>query len=191
MQMILPIVAGVLILAGLVALFLSRDTWRVYHIIIGFFLLVANVAFFYLAARTLESGMHAGLTSPARPWMKLETPDPSLNRRPSVKAWLREVEDRMYRVFKLSNFYTELPSVYGDMGLFGTAAVGMFEDAHDVLRCKVFPVGSYGIMVDGRLTIEETPDGLCRLTGKDNIEDAFIAAVGGEEVENASWYATS
>ena len=48
-----------------------------------------------------------------------------------------------------------------------------------------------GIMVDGRLTIEETPDGLCRLTGKDNIEDAFIAAVGGEEVESASWYATS
>ena len=48
-----------------------------------------------------------------------------------------------------------------------------------------------GIMVDGRLTIEETPDGLCRLTGKDNIEDAFIAAVGGEEAESASWYATS
>jgi hypothetical protein len=55
MQMILPIVAGVLILAAFVALFLSRDTWRVYHIIIGFFLLVANVAFFYLAARTLDT----------------------------------------------------------------------------------------------------------------------------------------
>lgn len=48
-----------------------------------------------------------------------------------------------------------------------------------------------GIMIDGRLTIEETPDGLCHVTGKDNIEDAFIAAVGGEGTESASWYATS
>ncbi|MGD2043581.1 MAG: ABC transporter ATP-binding protein [Acidimicrobiia bacterium] len=48
-----------------------------------------------------------------------------------------------------------------------------------------------GIMVDGRLTIEETPEGLCRVTGKDNVEDAFIAAVGGEGVDQLSWYETS
>jgi ABC-2 type transport system ATP-binding protein len=48
-----------------------------------------------------------------------------------------------------------------------------------------------GIMVDGRLTIEETPEGLCRVTGKDNVEDAFIAAVGGEEVDQLSWYDNS
>ncbi|MGD2100914.1 MAG: ABC transporter ATP-binding protein [Acidimicrobiia bacterium] len=45
-----------------------------------------------------------------------------------------------------------------------------------------------GIMVDGRLTIEETPEGLCRLTGKENVEDAFIAAVGGEDIGHLSWY---
>jgi ABC-type multidrug transport system ATPase subunit len=48
-----------------------------------------------------------------------------------------------------------------------------------------------GIMVHGRLTIEETPDGLCRLTGKDTVEDAFIAAVGGDDFEGSSWYGTS
>jgi ABC-2 type transport system ATP-binding protein len=48
-----------------------------------------------------------------------------------------------------------------------------------------------GIMVDGRLTIEETPEGLCRLTGKQNVEDAFIAAVGGDDVGQLSWYETS
>jgi ABC-2 type transport system ATP-binding protein len=48
-----------------------------------------------------------------------------------------------------------------------------------------------GIMVDGRLVIEETQEGLCRLTGKDNIEDAFIAAVGGEGGDQLSWYETS
>ncbi len=48
-----------------------------------------------------------------------------------------------------------------------------------------------GIMVDGRLTIEETPDGLRRLTGKDTVEDAFIAAVGGEDLGQLSWYESS
>ncbi len=44
-----------------------------------------------------------------------------------------------------------------------------------------------GIMVAGRLTIEETPDGLCRMMGVDNVEDAFIAAVGGR-TPDTSWY---
>jgi ABC-2 type transport system ATP-binding protein len=48
-----------------------------------------------------------------------------------------------------------------------------------------------GIMVDGRLTIEDTLEGLCRVTGKDNVEDAFIAAVGGEGVDQLSWYESS
>jgi len=47
-----------------------------------------------------------------------------------------------------------------------------------------------GIMVEGRLTIEETPEGLCRLMGVDNVEDAFIAAVGGKHPDESSWYAT-
>lgn len=45
-----------------------------------------------------------------------------------------------------------------------------------------------GIMVEGRLTIEETPDGLCKLMGVDNVEDAFIAAVGGKTPGDTSWY---
>jgi ABC-2 type transport system ATP-binding protein len=46
-----------------------------------------------------------------------------------------------------------------------------------------------GIMVEGRLTIEETPEGLCRMMGADNVEDAFIAAVGGKAPDSSSWYA--
>lgn len=47
-----------------------------------------------------------------------------------------------------------------------------------------------GIMVAGKLTVEETPDGLCRRMGVDNVEDAFIAAVGGR-TPDSSWYAGS
>ncbi len=46
-----------------------------------------------------------------------------------------------------------------------------------------------GIMVNGELTIEETPEGLCRTMGVDNVEDAFIAAVGGR-TPDMSWYET-
>lgn len=48
-----------------------------------------------------------------------------------------------------------------------------------------------GIMVEGRLTIEETPNGLRERTGMNNIEDAFIAAVGGDPNDESTWYATS
>lgn len=45
-----------------------------------------------------------------------------------------------------------------------------------------------GIMVKGRLAFEETPAGLCERTGTDNVEDAFIAAVGGNtDNEGMTW----
>ena len=40
------------------------------------------------AHRTLASGMHSGITSPARPWFKLTTPDPDLKDFAPVKDWL-------------------------------------------------------------------------------------------------------
>src|SRR6187397_2185862 len=67
-----------------------------------------------IALRTLQSGMHAGLTSPARPWMKLTTADAALAERPAVKDWLHTVTQRMLTVFLRSNLYNALPLVYGD-----------------------------------------------------------------------------
>jgi len=48
-----------------------------------------------------------------------------------------------------------------------------------------------GIMVSGKLTIDDTPSGLCARMGASNVEDAFIAAVGGNPTETSSWYVTS
>src|SRR3972149_1762148 len=48
-----------------------------------------------LAARTLRSGMMSGVTSPARPWFRLSTPDPSLAEFGPVKDWLHIVSQRM------------------------------------------------------------------------------------------------
>jgi hypothetical protein len=102
------------------------------------------------AARTLQSGMHAGLTSPARPWMRLTLPDQDMASFGSVRIWLQTVTQRMLTMFGVSNLYNTLPTVYGDMGVFGTAAMAVLEDTQDVFRCVAFPVGSYVLGHDER-----------------------------------------
>jgi len=102
------------------------------------------------AARTLQSGLHAGLTSPARPWMKLTVPDQELASHPPIKEWLRSVTERMLVLFSVSNTYNVLPIVYGDMGVFGTAAMAVLEDTRDLFRVYQYPLGSYYLATDAR-----------------------------------------
>lgn len=101
-----------------------------------------------LAARTLRSGMMSGVTSPARPWFRLSVPSPELMESGPVKEWLHVTSERMAAVFIKSNLYNVLPVVYGDMGVFGTAAMMIEEDFEDVVRFYAFPVGSYSISTD-------------------------------------------
>lgn len=107
-----------------------------------------------LAARTLRSGMMAGVTSPARPWFRLTTPDPDLADFAPVKDWLHTVTQRMSTALLRSNVYNALPILYGDMGVFGTSAMGIEEDfTGAVIRCFPFPIGSYCIANDSRLRV--------------------------------------
>jgi len=103
-----------------------------------------------LSSRVLSSGMMMGVTSPARPWFHLTTPDPDLADYGAVKQWLHLVDQRMSSVFLKSNFYNCMPTVYGDAADFATAAMLLERDMNDVIRCRVFPVGSYSIAVDYR-----------------------------------------
>jgi hypothetical protein len=102
------------------------------------------------SARTLASGLHAGLTSPARPWMKLTTPDPDLAKFGPVKEWLHEVTMRMLTVFAQTNLYNAFPVVYGDLGVFGTAAVGILPDSKDLFRCYPYALGSFALGLNTR-----------------------------------------
>lgn len=107
-----------------------------------------------LATRTLRSGMMAGVTSPARPWFRLTTPDPALGEEGEVKDWLDIVSSRMNTIFLRSNLYNVLPIMYGDMGTFGTACMIMEEDDKEVLRFYPFPVGSYVIANNDKLQVD-------------------------------------
>lgn len=101
-----------------------------------------------LAVRTMQSGMMSGVTSPARPWFRLATPEPQLNEFGPVKTWLSRVQQIMTTTFLKSNLYNILPTVYGDMGVFGTAALYVEEDLDNVMHFHSFPIGSFFIAKD-------------------------------------------
>lgn len=98
-----------------------------------------------LAARALAAGMVSGITSPARPWFRLTTPDPDLAEHGSVKQWLDVATQRMRWVLEQSNFYQKANAIYQDLGVFGTSALVELEDDHSVIRFQDIPVGSFAV----------------------------------------------
>lgn len=96
-----------------------------------------------IALRVLVAGMMSGVTNPARSWLQYRTMDPDLNRFGPVKVWLDIVRKRTLEMLLKSNFYTVMPQVYGDLGLHGTNAFGIDEDAESLIHCSGFPIGSY------------------------------------------------
>jgi hypothetical protein len=101
-----------------------------------------------VAHRVLASGMQAGLTSPSRPWFRLDVPDIRLAEFPPVQEWLKKVQDIMYLVYTKSNFYDSTQNLYGQLGGPGTGAMSMFPDFNHVIRCRTYSAGSYWISND-------------------------------------------
>ena len=106
-----------------------------------------------LSVRTAQSGMTAGITSPARPWFNLTFQNSDIAKSPAVKDWLSVVEDRMKAVFLKSNLYNALPTLYGDLLVFATGALFMEEDLESVVNFIILPVGSYRIANDEKLRV--------------------------------------
>lgn len=106
------------------------------------------------ALKTLRSGMMSGITSPARPWFRLSTPDPGLAEYEPVKQWLYTVSQRMATVFLKSNLYNVLPIIYGDMGCFGTSCMFVEEDFDQVINFVPFPIGSYCLSQNEKLRVD-------------------------------------
>jgi hypothetical protein len=106
------------------------------------------------AVRILASGMMAGITSPARPWFRLTTPDPQLAEFGAVKEWLFVCEARVREALAKSNIYNALPLLYVDLACFGTAVAIVDEDQEDVLRAYVVPVGQYALANSPRMRVD-------------------------------------
>jgi len=100
------------------------------------------------ALRTLNSGLMAGATSPARPWFRLAAPDPDLNQFHPVKIWLEDVQQRMMRVFQRSNAYRALHSMYEELGAFGTGVSILLPDPEKVIHLYPITAGEYCLSQD-------------------------------------------
>lgn len=95
------------------------------------------------ALRVLAAGMMAGMTSPARPWFRLATPDADLNKSPAVKLWLSQVTRLMLDIFAKSNTYRALHSMYEELGAFGTAASIVMPDYQNVIHMYPLTTGEF------------------------------------------------
>ncbi len=102
------------------------------------------------AADTLRSGISSAVTPTARDWKRLATPNPATMEAGDVKAWLDQVNEDMSTIFLRSNLYNSLPTIYGDIIVFGTAALFVEEDFETVLHTTVFPVGSFMAACDSK-----------------------------------------
>ena len=96
-----------------------------------------------IAARVLASGMMSGITSPTRPWFNLTMEGYDKDEVNSVNIWLTECRRRMMRVFQESNFYNCIAVTYGDLSVFGTAPMLMYEDYENVIWCCNPCAGEY------------------------------------------------
>lgn len=147
-----------------------------------------NTAF--MSARTLKSGMHSGITSPARPWFRLTTPDPALSDYGPVKEWLYQVTQRMQTVFHRSNLYNALPTIFGDCGTFGIAAAAIYEDPKDLMRAYTFPVGQYYVATSARGDVDTlvrelkmTVRQLVQQFGEDNLSRSVKGLIDSNNLE--------
>lgn len=146
----------------------------------------------HLAHRVLASGMQSGLTSPSRPWFRLDVPLAELAENQGVKEWLKRVQDLMYLVFTKSNFYDASHSLYEQLGGPGIGAMYVEEDFDTVIRCLEFSAGSYWIAADrfGRVntfarTWKMTAAQMAEAFGIDNVTQAVKDACRSGGTESA------
>lgn len=97
------------------------------------------------ALRILAAGMMSGMTSPARPWFKLDIKDRELSQYQPVKLWLDQVTKMMHTCFQRSNTYRALHHIYEELGAFGTAASIILPDYYHTIHHYPLTIGEYAL----------------------------------------------
>jgi hypothetical protein len=130
------------------------------------------------ALRTLGSGMHAGLSSPARPWFRLTTDDPGMMEWGPVRDHLNDIAQVLMAILAQGNLYRCLHGLYRTEGQFGTAAMLIEGDFDSVMRGHLFPMGEYYLAADA--------DGVVRTLYRETSVTVgqWVGIVGLENVSN-------
>lgn len=100
------------------------------------------------ALGTLSAGMHSGMTSPARAWLKLETTDTDLMNVKAVSRWCDIVTQKMLTIFARSNTYRVLHDLYEEVGAYATSLAFVLPDYENVIHLYPLTVGEYALGMD-------------------------------------------
>lgn len=106
------------------------------------------------ALTVLAAGMQSGMTSPARPWVRLETDDEKLMNNANVSRWLDGVTRKILNIFARSNVYRALHDMYEQLGAFGTAACIVLPDYDNVIHCYPLVIGEYVLGANDKNVID-------------------------------------
>jgi hypothetical protein len=102
------------------------------------------------ALDTLAAGLMAGMTSPARPWLRFVTRDRALMKSQPVKIWLKECAEIVLLIFAKGNTYRALHQIYEEEAAFGTGATLVLDDFQNVMWHYPLTVGEYCIAQNWR-----------------------------------------
>lgn len=101
-----------------------------------------------LAARTGSSGFVAGMTSPARPWVRITVEDKTIAEQ--CRWWCDEVSELILTSLSKSNVYDTLAQLYEHEFVFGQSPMLVEEDFENVIHTWTFPPGRYWIAEDSK-----------------------------------------
>ena len=100
------------------------------------------------AATILSSGLQSGMNDPSTQWFALTTGTPDLDESHEVKVYLDRVQRILEMAFESTNVYQALHHGWREVGVYGTCAMIIVEDAKAGFHCYPLVCGEYCIGVD-------------------------------------------
>lgn len=104
--------------------------------------------------RVLAAGLMSGMTSPARPWMRMEAANDTLMASEPVKVWCSTITRMILDVFSQSNTYNALHALYEELAVFGTGASILMPDFEDMIRHTSLTFGEYWLATNQRREVD-------------------------------------
>ena len=100
------------------------------------------------------AGLHSYLTNPSSRWFELGIEEKELINDKSVKGWLQDSQEAIFRAFNNSNFNQQIHETYIDFGCFGTACLYEEADPLQAVRFYARPVSECYIMENEREMVD-------------------------------------
>jgi len=132
------------------------------------------------ALGVLVAELHSRLTSPSRPWFKLEWDNPEARQDEFLDWWLQDAQERMFAELAQSNFYSSILSFYEEWTGFGTGSMFVGEnEGNTVFQFDTLSIGEYVISVNYQgvvdtlfRTIIKSPRAVVDEFGKNSLSDS-------------------